>query len=79
MDVMITEIQQAPMRETIRDARGSAIGTVERQRQTWKLVARDKSGVIVGIYDPRANETRDSRGRAIGRANLLAALLYRGR
>jgi hypothetical protein len=35
--------------------------------------------VIVGIYDERSRTTRDAHGRLVGRANVLPALLWRGR
>ena len=78
MDTPVIKIA-APAREVLRDHRGTIIGTVESQRLTGKLVARDARGVVVGSYDPRLNETRDARGRVIGRGNLLGGLLLRGR
>ncbi len=78
MDVPIIEIA-APAREVLRDHRGTIIGVVETQRLTGKVVARDARGVLVGIYDTRLNETRDARGRVIGRGNLLGALILRWR
>ena len=77
MDVPVIEIA-APAREVLRD-KSTVIGTVETQRLTGKIVARDARGVLVGTYDPRSNEARDARGRVIGRGNLLGALLLRGR
>ena len=78
MDAPVIEIA-APAREVLRDHRGTIIGTVEPQRKTGKVVARDAHGVVVGSYDRRLNETRNARGRVIGRGNLLGALLLRGR
>ena len=78
MDVPVIEIA-APAREVLRDYRGTIIGTVEPQGLTGKVVARDARGILVGTYDSRLNETRDARGRVIGRGNLLGALLLRGR
>jgi hypothetical protein len=78
MDISVIEIA-APAREVLRDHRGTIIGTIESQRLTGKVVARDARGVLVGTYDPRLNETRDARGRVIGRGNLLGALFLRGR
>ncbi len=52
---------------------------MEVQRLTGKLIARDAHGVVLGSYDLRSNETRDTHGRVIGRGNLLGALLLRAR
>lgn len=79
MDAAIVEIQQAPAREVIRDHQGVVIGVIERQRLVGKLIARDASGVIVGIYNEHSRTTRDAHGRLVGRANLLAALLFQRR
>ncbi len=79
MDVPFIEIAAPTVREVLRDHRGTIIGTVEPQTLTGKLVARDARGIVVGSYDPRQNETRDARGRVIGRGNLLGALLLPGR
>jgi len=78
MDAPAIEIA-APAREVLRDHRGTIIGTVEAQRLTGKVVARDARGILVGIYDPRLNETRDAHGRVIGRGNLLGVLFFRER
>jgi hypothetical protein len=79
MDAAIVEIQQAPRREVIRDARGAIIGVIERQHLAAKLIARDAHGIVVGAYDERSRTTRDAHGRLVGRANLLAALLFQRR
>ncbi len=79
MDAPVVEIAAPAAREVLRDNRGTIIGTVEPQRLTGKVVARDAHGVVVGSYDPRLNETRDARGRVIGRGNLLGALILRWR
>ena len=78
MDVPVIEIA-APAREVLRDHRGTIIGTVEPQRLTGKVVAKDARGILVGTYDTRLNESHDAHGRVIGRENLLGALLLRGR
>ena len=74
MDVPVIEIA-APAREVLCDHRGTIIGTLETQRLTGKVVARSPRGIVVGVYDPRSNETRDSHSRVVGRGNLLGALL----
>jgi hypothetical protein len=79
MDTPVIEIAAPAAREVLRDHRGTVIGTLEPQRLTGRVVARDARGVLVGTYDGRLNETRDARGRVVGRANLLGALLLRGR
>ena len=78
MDVPVIEIV-APAREVLRDYRGTIIGNLEHQRLTGKVIARSRNGVVVGVYDPRSNETRDARGRVVSNGNLLGALLLRGR
>jgi hypothetical protein len=78
MDVPVIEIA-APAREVLRDHRGSIIGTLERQSLTGRVIARSSNGIVVGVYDPRSNETRDSHGGVVGRGNLLGALLLRRR
>ena len=76
MDAVIIAVESvAPAREVLRDHRGIVIGVLETQRLTGKLIARDASGIVVGTYDPRSNQTRDSHGRVVGRGNLLGALL----
>lgn len=79
METALVHTQHAPARETVRDVCGTIIGTIKRQRHTQKQIARDANGVVVGVYDERSRTTRDARGRLIGRANLLGALLWRGR
>jgi hypothetical protein len=78
MDIAMDQRQQAPLREVVRDRRGTAIGRIERQSQTGKLVARNEEGTLAGVYDPRSGETRDRRGRVVGRTNLLPVLLFIG-
>lgn len=78
-DAAIVEIQQAPAREIMRDRRGVILGTIERQRYAGRLIARDRHGIVVGVYEERSRTTRDSRGRIVGRPNLLPALLFHRR
>lgn len=79
MEVAPVLVKYAILRETVRDARGVIVGVIERQRHAQRLIARDAHGVIVGVYDERSRTTRDAHGRLVGRANLLPALLWRGR
>ena len=70
-------VSAEPARETLRDARSTVIGVIERQRLTGKVVLRDAHGIVRGSYDRRSNETRDASGRLIGRGYLMPALLAR--
>lgn len=63
---------------TIRGRGGRILGRIEYQALTRRSIARDAHGVIVSIYDERADTTRDARGVLIGRGDLLAALILRG-
>lgn len=76
MSAVLVQFEQAPMREVVRDLRGTVVGSIEVQRLTGKLIARTKQGTLAGVYDPRSGETRDHRGRLIGRSNLLPVLLF---
>lgn len=77
IDAAIVRVQQAPLREVVRDHRGTIVGTIERQRLVGRLIARDTRGVLVGVYDERSRTTRDARGQIVARTNLLPALLFR--
>jgi YD repeat-containing protein len=81
--IIAAQVEQAPARQTLRDARGTLIGTLEHQRLTGKIVARDARGRLVGTYDERSGghsgTTRDARGRLVGKGNLLPALLVGAR
>ena len=79
MDADIVHVQDQPVRETVRDAQGTTVGVIERQRLTGKLVARDRHGVIVAVYEERWRTTRDAHGRIVGRTNLLPVLLFQRR
>ncbi len=73
--VITAQVEQAPARQTLRDARGTLIGNLERQR-TGKIIARDARGPLVGSFDGRS--TRDASGRLLAHGNVLPALLFRG-
>ena len=75
MDVALVQVRHEPARETIRDARGTIVGVIERQRLTGNLVARVRHGTIMGVYEERSRTTRDAHGRLVGTTNLLPALL----
>lgn len=63
--------------QVLRDRRGLAIGRLEEQRSTGKVIARDAHGLLVGTYDPREGTTRNARGLVVARGDVLAALLVR--
>jgi len=79
IDAAIVRVQQAPLREVVRDHRGTIVGTIERQQLVGRLIARDRQGLVVGLYEERSRVTRDAHGRIVGRANLLPALLFQRR
>ena len=79
MDADLVHVQEQPAREALRDARGTIVGVIERQRLTGNLVARNRHGTIVGAYEERSRTTRDAHGRIVGRTNLLPALLLQRR
>ena len=79
MDVMPAIQVATQFRGIVRDYRGVTLGTYESQRLTGKLVARDARGIMLGSYNSGLNETRDAKGRLIGKGNLLGAILLRGR
>lgn len=58
----------------LRDNRGHRIGVINKL-SSGKLEARNAKGVACGTYDPKSNETRDSRGRLVGKGDLLASLV----
>jgi hypothetical protein len=69
----------SPGREAVRDARGQILGYLERQLLTGKILARDARGIVVGVYDERADLTRDAAGRILTKGNVLPALILRVR
>lgn len=79
MDVTIVQVQDEHARDVVRDHRGTVIGVIERQPLVGKLIARDQHGIIVCVYEERTRTTRDAQGGIVGRANLLAALLFKRR
>lgn len=72
----VAHYDTAPARQVVRDRHGIVVGAIELQRLTGKLTARTKQGTLAGLYDPRSGETRDHRGRLVGRSNLLPVLLF---
>jgi hypothetical protein len=60
--------------QVLRDRRGRQIGTI-KQLSNGKLEAHDATGRVMGTFDPKTNETRDSSGRLVGRGNRLSLLV----
>jgi hypothetical protein len=60
--------------QQLRDRRGTLLGKI-KTLSTGKLEIRDAHGVLRGTYDPKRDETRDARGKLVGKGNLLATLL----
>ena len=60
--------------QRLTDSRGSLIGTIETKSDGRQEIC-DKYGSLKGTYDPKLNQTRDSRGSFIGSGNLLTSLL----
>ena len=73
------QVTSGPTREALRNPRGQIFGHVEHQKLTGRILARDRAGRIVGIYDARANQTRDANGVLFGPGYLLPALMFRVR
>ena len=69
----------SPGREAVRTAAGQIAGSLERQHLTGKIVARDARGILVGVYDKRADLTRDAAGSVVAHGNVLPALILRSR
>ncbi|MER2269739.1 hypothetical protein [Methylobacterium oxalidis] len=61
-------------REAIKDPYGRVTGHVETD-SAGRQKALNPYYRLLGIYDPRQNETRDANGRLIARGNVLAALI----
>jgi hypothetical protein len=57
----------------LRDSRGVLFGWIE---PVGRLIqAKDRTGSIVGWYDPHQNDTRDRTGKLVGSGDLLSAIL----
>ncbi len=61
-------------RSELKDPSGRVIGLVVA-RPDGTQVLRDRSNAYMGSFDKRSNETRDRRGKLIGKGNLLALLV----
>ena len=62
------------MEQVLKDSNNRTIGKI-RSLANGRMEGRDANGRLKGTFDPKANETRDSNGRVVGRGNLLAALI----
>lgn len=62
------------MEQVLRDSNNRTIGKI-KTIANGRLEGRDANGRLKGTYDPKANETRDSNGRVVGKGNLLAAVI----
>lgn len=60
--------------QELRDNRGYLIGKII-QKHDGSFEGRDANGYVKGTYDPKKNETRDSRGYMAGKGNLLSSLI----
>lgn len=63
--------------QELRDRTNRLLGTI-KQRSDGKFEGRDRVNHVVGTYDPKTNETRDSSNRLVGKGNLLASLITSG-
>lgn len=59
--------------QEIRDRQNRLLGRIRQVGS--KFEARDAQNRLKGTYDPRDNTTRDPQNRAVGKGNLLAALI----
>ena len=62
------------MEQVLKDSNNRTIGKI-RSLANGRMEGRDANGRLKGTFVPKANETRDSIGRVVGRGNLLAALI----
>ena len=62
------------MSETIRDARGAALGSIETA-DDGSQVLRDADGRVRGYYDPETDHTRGPDRRILAKGNVLRTLI----
>jgi hypothetical protein len=60
--------------ETIRDARGDALGSIETA-DDGSQVLRDADGRVRGYYDPETDHTRGPDRRILAKGNVLRTLI----
>ena len=59
--------------QVLRDRKGKLLGRIRTVGS--RLEIRDHKGMLKGRYDPKNNQTRDSKGKLVGKGNLLTSLL----
>ncbi|WP_245930825.1 hypothetical protein [Methylobacterium radiodurans] len=64
--------------QEIRDRQGHLLGTLDDRALADAIVARNRQGHIVAIYDAASDTTRLPNGHIYGSGNLLAAFLVSG-
>lgn len=64
-------------RSELRDDKGRLVG-IMLARPNGDIVLRDKSHLYMGAFNARRNETRDRRGKLVGKGNVLAMLIKEG-
>ncbi|WP_052408713.1 lysozyme inhibitor LprI family protein [Paraburkholderia acidipaludis] len=69
-----TKSIKPPSDQVLKDARGNIIGRISQKRD-GRLELVDDRLRPRGYYDPKTDETKDSRLRIVGKGNLLSALL----
>lgn len=60
--------------DNIRNKSGRIIGSIMTQ-SNGRQVFRDRTGKLLGTYEPQSNITRDYTGKVVGRGNILAFLI----
>jgi hypothetical protein len=60
--------------DNIRNKSGKVIGSIMTQ-SNGRQVFRDRTGKLLGTYEPQSNITRDYTGKVVGRGNILAFLI----
>ena len=63
-----------PTTETIRDARGNTLGSIETADDGGQVL-RDADGRIRGYYDPATDHTRGPDHRILAKGNALRTLI----
>lgn len=60
--------------QTLKDAKYRPIAYIDTDSRGVQTI-KDKSYRVLGTYDPKTNETKDSHFRKVGEGNLLASLI----
>jgi hypothetical protein len=61
--------------ETIRDRQGHILGYIDDKALSNAIVARNRQGNVVAVYDVPSNTTRLPNGHMVGFGNTIAAFL----